>query len=80
VSSYRQITDAETSNNASYALNFADDRFDLTFSANYTRIRNFAILDSGATDPVTGDPVTLVFARPNWKAYLSADGMPVAGS
>ena len=112
----REITDAETSNNASYALNFAGDRYDLTFSANYTRIENFAILDSGATDPVTGDPITLfttatgpvtvkgidvvatyqiapglrieggaeafdyrfapgtlVFARPDWKAYLSAD-------
>jgi outer membrane receptor for ferrienterochelin and colicins len=112
----REIRDAEKSDNASYALSWVGDRFDLTVSANYTRIRNFAVLDSGATDPLTGAPITLfttapdpvtvqgadivgsyqaapglrlsggaeafdyrfapgtlVFARPDWKAYVSAD-------
>ena len=57
----RQITEPEVSTNLSYALNYADDRLVVTTSVNYNRIRNFALLDPGATDPVTGDPVT-VFA------------------
>ncbi|HUO43784.1 MAG TPA: TonB-dependent receptor [Burkholderiales bacterium] len=47
----RQITKAETSDNISYALNYASDRFSWTGSANYTRIRNFALLSPGQCDP-----------------------------
>ena len=54
----RQISKPEVSTNLSYALNYADDRLAVTGSYNYNRIKNFAILDPGATDPVTGDPVT----------------------
>ena len=31
----------------------------MTASFNHNRIKNFAILDPGATDPATGDPVTI---------------------
>ncbi len=55
----RQITKPEVSTNFSYAINYADDRLAVTGSYNYNRIKNFAILDPGAADPVTGDPVTI---------------------
>ena len=55
----RQITKPEVSSNLSYALNYADDRLAVTASFNHNRIKNFAILDPGATDPATGDPVTI---------------------
>lgn len=55
----RRIDKAETSDNASYALSFAGDRLAMVSSLNYNRIKNMALLDSGATDPVTGDPITL---------------------
>jgi outer membrane receptor for ferrienterochelin and colicins len=55
----RQITRPEVSTNLSYALNYADDRLAVTGSYNVNRIKNFAILDPGATDPVTGDPITI---------------------
>lgn len=55
----RRIDKAETSDNASYALSFAGDRLAMVSSLNYNRIKNMSLLDSGATDPVTGDPITL---------------------
>lgn len=55
----RQITQPEVSTNLSYALSYADDRLAVTASLNHNRIRNFAILDPGATDPVSGEPVTV---------------------
>lgn len=55
----REITKPEVSTNLSYALNYADDRLAVTASFNHNRIKNFALLDPGATDPVTGDPITL---------------------
>jgi outer membrane receptor for ferrienterochelin and colicins len=55
----REITRPEVSQNLSYALSWEDSRFAVTASLNHNRIKNFAILDSGATDPVTGEPITL---------------------
>jgi len=54
----RQIDKPEVSTNLGYALSYADDRLAVTASYNFNRIKNFAILDPGATDPVTGDPIT----------------------
>ncbi|MEE9939353.1 TonB-dependent receptor [Achromobacter xylosoxidans] len=111
----RQISKPEESLNASYALNYADDRLAVTGSYNYNHIKNFATLDPDQTDadgkPITvfgsaRQPVivqgvdvtlsylvtpaltvmaaaegfnyrfpagTLIFARPNAKAYLGLD-------
>ncbi|MGK8838911.1 TonB-dependent receptor plug domain-containing protein [Achromobacter xylosoxidans] len=111
----RQISKPEESLNASYALNYADDRLAVTGSYNYNHIKNFATLDPCQTDadgkPITvfgsaRQPVivqgvdvtlsylvtpaltvmaaaegfnyrfpagTLIFARPNAKAYLGLD-------
>jgi outer membrane receptor for ferrienterochelin and colicins len=55
----RQIKDPEVSSNLSYALSYAGDRLAVTSSYNYNSIKNFAILNPGGTDPVTGDPITL---------------------
>ena len=55
----RRISKPEVSTNLSYALNYANDRLAVTASFNHNRIQNFAVLDTGATDPVTGDPVTI---------------------
>lgn len=55
----RHIDKPETSDNASYAFSYAGDRDALVVSANYNKIRNYALLDSGAIDPVTGEPITL---------------------
>lgn len=55
----RDIKDPEISHNASYALAYAGDRSAFVLSASYNKIDNFALLDSGAVDPVTGDPITL---------------------
>jgi outer membrane receptor for ferrienterochelin and colicins len=55
----RDIDKAEVSDNASYALSYASDRLAWVGSLNYNRIKNMAMLDSGATDPVSGDPITL---------------------
>ena len=55
----RRIDQAETSDNASYALSYAGDRLAMSSSVNYNRIKHMALLDSAATDPATGDPVTL---------------------
>jgi len=40
----RQINDAETSENFSYSLNYANDRFEGTLSYNYNKIDNFAMI------------------------------------
>ncbi|WYX08269.1 TonB-dependent receptor [Achromobacter xylosoxidans] len=111
----RQISKPEESLNASYALNYADDRLAVTGSYNYNHIKNFATLDPDQADadgkPITvfgsaRQPVivqgvdvtlsylvtpaltvmaaaegfnyrfpagTLIFARPNAKAYLGLD-------
>ncbi len=55
----RDIKEAEVSDNLSYALSYAGDRLAFVGSLNYNKIKNMALLDSGATDPVTGQPVTL---------------------
>jgi len=55
----RQVDKAEISDNASYTLSYAGDRLAVASSLNYNRIKNMALLDSGATDPVTGDAITL---------------------
>ncbi|RRD56274.1 TonB-dependent receptor [Comamonadaceae bacterium OH2545_COT-014] len=54
----REVTKPEVSHNLSYAINYADDRFAITSSYNFNRIRNMAMLDSGQTD-ANGDPITL---------------------
>ena len=55
----RQIDKAEISDNASYTLSYAGDRLAWASSLNYNRIKNMALLDSGATDSVSGLPITL---------------------
>ncbi|MBS1142358.1 MAG: TonB-dependent receptor [Proteobacteria bacterium] len=55
----RQVDKAEISDNASYALSYAEDRLAWVASLNYNRVKNMALLDSGATDPVSGLPITL---------------------
>ncbi len=55
----REITQPEVSQNLSYALSWESDRFAVTASINHNRIKNFAVLDPGAVDPVTGDPITV---------------------
>ena len=54
----REVTKPEISNNFSYALNYASDRFAITSSYNFNRIKNMAMLDSGAED-AQGKPITL---------------------
>lgn len=61
----RQITKPETSDNASYTLSFSEDRFAIASSLNWNRIKNMAMLDSGATDAVTGQPITLFTSAQN---------------
>lgn len=55
----RDIKEAEISDNASYAFEYAADRFSFVASANYNKIKNFALLDPDALDPITGAPITL---------------------
>ncbi|NHC05886.1 TonB-dependent receptor plug domain-containing protein [Azonexus fungiphilus] len=55
----REIKEAEISDNASYALSYAGDRLAWVGSLNYNRIKNMALLDSGATDPLSGLPITV---------------------
>lgn len=55
----RDIDKAEISDNASYALSYAGDRLAWVSSLNYNKIKNMAMIDSGATDPVSGAPITL---------------------
>lgn len=54
----RHIDKPEMSDNASYALSYAGDRLAMVSSLNYNKIRNMALLDSGATDDA-GNPITL---------------------
>jgi outer membrane receptor for ferrienterochelin and colicins len=60
----RDLTKPEKSANVSYALSYADDRFAATASYNYTRIKNFALLDSGQVDS-QGQPFTLFTSSPD---------------
>jgi len=55
----RHIDNPEISDNASYAFSHAGDRDALVVSLNYNKIKNYALLDSGATDPVSGAPITV---------------------
>lgn len=55
----RDITRPEVSNNLSYAISWETDRYAVTASLSRNRVKNFAILDSGASDPGTGDPITV---------------------
>ncbi len=55
----RTIKRPETSQNHSLALSYAGSRLQATASLNHNRIRDFAVLDSGASDPVSGEPITL---------------------
>jgi len=55
----RKIDKPETSDNASYAFSYAGDRDALVVSANYNKIRNYALLDSGAKDTDGTTPITL---------------------
>jgi outer membrane receptor for ferrienterochelin and colicins len=61
----RLIDKPERSTNASYALNYSDDRWIATATYNYTRVTNLALLDSGAIDPINGDPITLFTSAVN---------------
>jgi outer membrane receptor for ferrienterochelin and colicins len=54
----REIKDAEISTNASYAFEYAADRFAFVASANYNKIKNFALLDPDAID-AGGNAITL---------------------
>ena len=47
----RQIDKPETSDNVSYALSYASDRFSWVASANYNRIHHFATLTPDQPDP-----------------------------
>lgn len=55
----RRVDKPEVSDNASYALSYAGDRLAVVSSLNYNKITNMALLDSGATDAVSGAPITL---------------------
>jgi outer membrane receptor for ferrienterochelin and colicins len=55
----RVIDKAETSDNASYTFSSGGEHCSVVLSASYNRIHNYALLDSGATDPMTGAPITL---------------------
>ena len=59
----RKIDKPEISDNVSYALNFASDRFSWVGSANYNRIHNFATLTPGNVDS-NGSTYTLFAASP----------------
>lgn len=54
----RRIRHPENSHNVSYAINYANDRFSITSSYNFNRIKNFALLDPSQVD-AQGNPVTL---------------------
>ncbi len=69
----RRIDKPEMSDNASYALSYAGDRFAMVSSLNYNRIRNMALLDSGATDPLSGNPITLFSSAANPVTVRGAD-------
>lgn len=54
----RDIHRPETSENLSYTFSSGGERMALVLSASFNRIRDFALLDSSARDPLTGVPVT----------------------
>lgn len=54
----RSISAPERSDNLSYALSYATDRFSWLASANYSRIKNMARLTPGQPDPL-GGPLTV---------------------
>jgi len=58
----RQISKPEISDNASYALSYSSDRFSWVASANYTKIKNFAMLSAGQCDPADAACVASVAA------------------
>jgi outer membrane receptor for ferrienterochelin and colicins len=60
----RHIDNPEISDNLSYAFSRSGDRDALVVSANYNKIKNYALLDSGASDPVSGAPVTIFTQSP----------------
>lgn len=72
----REVTKPEVSENLSYALNFADDRFAVTTSYNYNRIKHMAVLDSGAQD-AQGNPITLFTSA---KRPVTVQGVDVNAS
>ncbi len=55
----REVEKPEKSDNLSYTFSWGGSKFAAVLSATYNRIHDFALLDSGATDAVTGDPITL---------------------
>ena len=69
----RRLSKPEVSTNLSYALSFANDRWAVTASVNHNRIRNFALLNAGAADPVTGDPITLFLSATKPVTLRGAD-------
>lgn len=69
----REIDKPEISDNASYALSYAGDRLAWVGSLNWNRIKNMALLDSGATDPVTGNDITLFTSAENPVTVAGAD-------
>ncbi|MDO4223995.1 MAG: TonB-dependent receptor [Acinetobacter sp.] len=59
----RQLNKPEISHNLSYALHYANDRFAITSSYNFNRIKNFALLDAGQQD-AQGNPITVFSSSP----------------
>lgn len=55
----REIDRPEISENISYAFSAEAERLAWTLSLHRNVIRNFAILDAGASDPATGEPITV---------------------
>lgn len=68
----RRIARPEVSHNLSYALNYADERFAVTGSYHFNRIRNFALLDPRGAD-ANGDPITLFTSSPGAVTVQGAD-------
>lgn len=54
----RRVSQPEISHNASYSLAYAADRLAWNGGLHWNRIKNMAMLDSGATDS-SGNPITL---------------------
>ncbi len=69
----REIDKAEISDNASYALSYAGDRLAWVGSLNYNRIKNMALLDSAATDSLTGASITRFTSANKPVTVLGAD-------
>ena len=69
----RDIKEAETSDNASYTLSYAGDRLAFAGSLNYNRIKNMAMLDPEAIDPVSGDTVTRFYSADKPVTVVGSD-------